>query len=166
MKLIKKTLLIAIIALGFTQVSQAQKVAHINLDEVVASMPEAKTMQADMEKLGKTYESEIQAASAALKAKFDRYTAEEKSKTPEENQQRAMEVQQEQGKIQQLQQAAQQELQKKQAEMLEPIIKKAQDAIKAYATEKGISYVLDARTLIYAQGEDISSAVKTKLGVQ
>ncbi|MDO6736436.1 OmpH family outer membrane protein [Wenyingzhuangia sp. 2_MG-2023] len=166
MKQVKTTLLIAIIAIGFTHFAQAQKVAHINLDEVVASMPEAKTMQTDMEKLGKTYESEIKAASAALKAKFDRYTAEEKSKTPEENQQRAAEVQQEQVKIQQLQQAAQQELQKKQNELLEPIIKKAQDAIKAYAKEKGLQYILDARTLIYSEGgEDISAAIKTKLGV-
>lgn len=166
MKQIKTTLLIAIIAIGFTQFTQAQKIAHINLDEVVASMPEAKTMQGDMEKLGKTYESEIKAASTALKAKFDRYTAEEKTKTPEENQKRAVEVQQEQGKIAQLQQAAQQELQKKQNSLLEPIIKKAQDAIKAYAKEKGIQYVLDARTLIYAEGEDISAVIKTKLGVK
>ncbi len=166
MRQIKTTLLIAIIALGFTHFTQAQKVAHINLDEVVASMPEAKQMQANMEKIGKSYESEIKAASTALKAKFDRYTAEEKSKTPQENQQRAAEVQQEQGKIAQLQQAAQQELQKKQNELLAPIVKKAQDAIKAYAKEKGIQYVLDARTLIYAEGEDISAAIKTKLGIK
>lgn len=166
MKQVKTTFLIAIIALGFTQFAQAQKIAHINLDEVVASMPEAKTMQADMEKLGKTYESEIKSASTALKAKYDKYTAEEKSKTPEENQQRAMEVQQEQAKIGQLQQAAQQELQNKQNEMLEPIVNKAQDAIKAYAKEKGIQYILDARTLIYAEGEDISGAIKTRLGIK
>ena len=166
MKQLKTTLLIAIIALGFTQLTQAQKIAHINLDEVVASMPEAKTMQTDMEKLGKTYEAEIKAASDALKAKYTRYTQEEKSKTPEENQQRAVEVQQEQGKIAQLQQAAQQELQKKQNELLEPIVKKAQDAIKAYAKEKGIQYVLDARTLIYAEGEDISTTIKSRLGVK
>ena len=166
MKQIKTTLFIAIIALGFTQLTQAQKIAHINLDEVVASMPEAKTMQADMEKLGKTYESEIKAASEALKAKYNRYTAEEKSKSPEVNQQRAVEVQQEQAKIGQLQQAAQQELQKKQNELLEPIVNKAQDAIKAYAKEKGLQYILDARTLIYAEGQDISTAIKTKLGVQ
>lgn len=166
MKQVKTTFLIAIIALGFTQFANAQKIAHINLDEVVAAMPEAKAMQADMEKLGKTYESEIKAASTALKAKYDKYTAEEKTKTPEENQQRAMEVQQEQGKIQQLQQAASQELQNKQNEMLEPIVKKAQDAIKAYAKEKGIEYILDARTLIYAEGEDISGAIKTRLGIK
>lgn len=167
MKTIKNTLLIAVVALGFTQLANAQKIAHINLDEVVASMPEAKSMQADMEKLGKTYESEIKAASTALKAKFDRYTAEEKSKTPQENQQRAVEVQKEQGKIAQLQQAAQQELQKKQNDLLAPIIKKAETAIKTYAKEKGIQYVLDARTLIYSEGgEDISTAIKSKLGVK
>ncbi len=167
MKQLKTTLLVAIIALGFTQLTQAQKVAHINLEEVIASLPESKAMQADIEKLGKTYESEIKSASAALKAKFDKYTAEEGTKTPEENQKRAVEVQQEQAKIGQLQQAAQQELGKKQNELLEPIVKKAQAAIKAYAKEKGFQYVLDARTLIYSEGgEDISGAIKSKLGGQ
>ncbi|MGY5352284.1 OmpH family outer membrane protein [Wenyingzhuangia sp. IMCC45533] len=166
MKQIKTTLLIAIIALGFTQFTQAQKIAHINLDEVVASMPEAKAMQTNIEKIGKSYEAEIQAKAAALKAKFNRYTAEEKSKTPEENKERAVEVQQDQSKLAQLQQAAQQELQKQEREMLEPIVKKAQDVIKAYAKEKGLQYILDARTLIYAEGEDISSVIKTRLGVK
>lgn len=166
MKQIKTTFLIAIIALGFTHFAQAQKVAHINLDEIVASMPEAKAMQAEMEKTGKTYESEIKLKSAALKAKYDRFTAEEKSKTPEENQQRALEVQKEQVEIQKIQQVAQQELQKKQNELLAPIVKKAQDAIKAYAKANGIEYVLDVRTLIYFEGgKDISDAIKAKLGV-
>lgn len=167
MKQLKTTLLIAIIAIGFTQFAQAQKIAHINLDEVIASMPEAKAMQAEIEKFGKTYESEIKTASSTLKAKFDKYTAEEKSQTPEENQKRAVEVQQEQAKIQQMQVAAQQELQKKQNDLLAPIIKKAEDAIKAYAKENGIQYILDARSLIYSEGgEDISAAIKTKLGIQ
>lgn len=165
MKQVKTTLLIAIIALGFTQLVQAQKVAHINLDEVVASMPEAKAMQVDMEKLGKSYEAEIQSKSNALKAKYERYNVEQASKTPEENKLRATEVEQERLKIQQLNQAASQELQKRQNEMLEPIVNKAQEAIKAYAKEKGIQYILDARTLIYAEGEDISGAIKTRLGI-
>ena len=164
--MIKKTLLVAIIAFGFTQFTQAQKVAHINLDEIVAGMPEAKSMQSEIEKYGKTYEAEIQAAGKALQAKYERYTAEEASKTPEENQQRAAEVQQEQGKIQQLQQAASQELQKKRNELLEPIVKKANEAIKAYAKANGIAYVLDVRTLIYADGQDVTGAIKTKLGIQ
>lgn len=167
MKQVTKTLLlIGAFTLSTIQFATAQKSAHINLDEVVASMPEAKSMQSELEKLGKTYESEIKAAQNALKAKFERYTAEEKSKTPEENQARAIEIQQEEGKIQQLRSAAAQELQKKQNELLEPVIKKAQNAIKAYATESGIKYVFDARTLIYAEGEDISGAVKKKLGIQ
>lgn len=167
MKQLKTTLLIAIIAIGFTQFAQAQKIAHINLEEVIGSMPETKAMQAEIEKFGKTYDSELKTASANLKAKFDKYTAEEKSQTPEENQRRAGEVQQEQSKIQQMEVAARQELQKKQNELLAPIVKKAEDAIKAYAKEKGIQYVLDARSLIYSEGgEDIAAAIKAKLGVQ
>lgn len=165
MNQIKKRLAFVVLALSFSQISFSQKVVHINLDDVVVAMPEAKTMQTELEKLGKSYETEITAAREALKAKYDRYTAEETTKTPEENQQRAAEVQQEQQKIQQLQSVAQQELQKKQNDLLEPIIKKAQDAIKAYAVENKIQYVLDARTLIYAEGENITELIKKKLNI-
>lgn len=49
---------------------------------------------------------------------------------------------------------------------LEPIIKKAQDAIKAIAKTKGFVYVLDSKALIVSEGEDLGPAVKTKLGIQ
>ena len=165
MKQMKKVVLAALFTLGVAS-TQAQDIAHINFEEIVAAMPEAKTMQTDIEKLGKTYEAEIKAATTALQAKYQRYESEQASKTPEENQQRALEVQQEQAKIQQLQGTAAQELQKKQAELLDPIVKKAQEAVKAYAKEKGIKYVLDQKSLVLAEGTDITGAIKTKLGVQ
>jgi len=60
------------------------------------------------------------------------------------NQKRAVEVQQDRAKIQQAEQAMSQEMQKKYQEKTVPILKKAEDAIKAVAAEKGIVYVLDA----------------------
>jgi outer membrane protein len=166
MKQFKTFVITAVLTMGMMQMANAQKVAHINFEEVVANMPETLKLQADLEKLGKTYGEEITAAQKALKAKIDKYTAEEVSKTAAQNEERIKEVQEDQGKIQQLQQVAQQELQQKEKAALDPIIKKAQEAIKAVAKEKSIVYVLDAKALIVLEGEDLLPAVKTSLGIQ
>ena len=166
MKQFKTFVIAAVLTMGMVQMANAQKVAHINFEEVVANMPETLKLQADLEKLGKTYGDEITNAQKALKAKIDKYTAEEVSKTAAQNEERIKEVQEDQGKIQQLQQVAQQELQQKEKAALDPIIKKAQEAIKAVAKEKSIVYVLDAKALIVLEGEDLLPAVKTRLGIQ
>jgi len=166
MKQFKTFAIAAVLTMGMVQMANAQKVAHINFEEVVANMPETLKLQADLEKLGKTYGEEITTAQKALKAKIDKYTAEEISKTAAQNEERIKEVQEDQGKIQQLQQVAQQELQQKEKAALDPIIKKAQEAIKAVAKEKSIVYVLDAKALIVLEGEDLLPAVKTSLGIQ
>tara|TARA_B110000879_G_C11176763_1_gene516339 strand:+ start:133 stop:633 length:501 start_codon:yes stop_codon:yes gene_type:complete len=166
MKQFKTIVIAAVLIMGMVQIANAQKVAHINFEEVVANMPETLKLQADLEKLGKTYGEEITTAQKALKAKIDKYTAEEVSKTAAQNEERIKEVQEDQGKIQQLQQVAQQELQQKEKAALDPIIKKAQEAIKTVAKEKSIVYVLDAKALIVLEGEDLLPAVKTSLGIQ
>lgn len=166
MKSFKTFVVTTLLCLGTTSIANAQKVAHINFEEVVAKMPETKKLQVDLEKLGKTYGEEITTAQKALKAKIDKYTAEEISKTAAQNEERIREVQEDQGKIQQLQQVAQQELQQKEKAALEPILKKAQEAIKAVAKAKGIVYVLDAKALIVSEGEDLLPAVKSKLGIE
>jgi len=59
-----KTLLLAtvlcIATVGFTQAQS--KVAHINTQELIASMPAAKKAQVEIEALGKTYQTDIQAS--------------------------------------------------------------------------------------------------------
>jgi outer membrane protein len=166
MKKIKNLVAAVVVTLGMSTVAQAQKVAHINFEEIVANMPETLKLKTDLEKLGKTYGEEITNAQKALKAKIDKYTAEEVSQTSAQNEARIKEVQIDQSKIQQLQQVAQQELQQKEKAALEPIIKKAQEAIKKAASAKGFAYVLDAKALIVSEGEDLAPAVKTSLGIK
>ena len=85
MKQFKTIVIAAVFTMGMVQIANAQKVAHINFEEVVANMPETLKLQADLEKLGKTYGEEITTAQKALKAKIDKYTAEEVSKTAAQN---------------------------------------------------------------------------------
>lgn len=74
-----------------------------------------------------------------------------------------------QQRIQDVQKVAQETIAKKQQELMAPIQTKMMNAINSVAKEKGLAYVLDlgAGAVIYhAGGEDISAAVKAKLGIK
>jgi outer membrane protein len=167
MKNLKTLLLIAVFTLGLGGVANAQKTGHIDFEKLVAEMPQTKKLKQDIEKLGKTYQDEIEGMAKKLDAKMKKYTAEQNAQTQEINESRAQEVQQERARYESLRQTAYQEMQKKQAEGLEPIIQKAQKAIEEVAAAKGILYVLDAsvgKGLLVSKGDDLFGAVKTKLG--
>ena len=169
MKQFRTLLVIAIFALGFTQVGQAQKVAHINTEQLISSLPETKALNEELQKLTKTYADDIKAADDLLKAKYERFTAESAAQTDEENQKRMLEVQADQEKIRQMQIAAREELQKKEVEKLNPILEKAMQAINDVAKEKGIVYVFDSAPgkglIVFDKGEDIIKDVQVKLGM-
>ncbi len=167
MKHLKTLLLVAILTLGFNSVTQAQtKVAHLNFDELISIMPKTKALEADLEKLKKNYDEEIKVADAALKTKLTKYNEEAKSQTQAENQKRAQEVQAEEQKIYSSIQAANEDLQQRKVEGLNPIIEEARKAVTAVAKEKGFAYVIDASTLLVADGTDLMADVKAKLGIK
>ena len=167
MKNLKTLLLIAVFTLGVAGVTNAQKVGHINFEKLVAEMPGTKTLKLDIEKLGKTYQAEIEGMKKKLDAKVQKYSTEQNTQTKETNDKRALEVQQDGARYEQARQFAYQEMQKKQADGLNPIIEKAQKAIEDVAASKGILYVIDStpgKGLLVKKGEDLFNAVKTKLG--
>ncbi|MGK0414384.1 MAG: outer membrane protein [Polaribacter sp.] len=167
MKNFKTLLLIAVFTLGLGGVANAQKMGHIDFEKLVAEMPQTTKLKLDIEKLGKTYQDEVEGMAKKLDAKMKKYTAEQPSQTKEINEIRAQEVQQENARYEQLRQTAYQDMQKKQAEGLQPIIETAQKAIDEVATSKSILYVFDAsmgKGLLVKKGEDLYAAVKAKLG--
>lgn len=166
MKQFRTLLLIAIVTLGFNSVQAQSKVGHISIDLLISLMPETKVMTADLEKLSKTYETEIKAENDKLQAKLKKYDAEAASQTDEVNQQRQVEVQQDNQRLQQSAQIAQQDIQTKRDEKLKPIIEKARTAIQEVADADGFTYVLEASSIIVANGTDLLPAVKAKLGIQ
>lgn len=166
MKQFRTLLLIAIITLGFNSIQAQTKVGHISTDLLLSLMPETKALNVDLEKLSKTYETELKTENDKLAAKLKKYEAEVASQTDEVNQQRQAEVQQDQQRLYQSSQIAQEDIRKKRDEKLKPILEKARKAIEDVANEKGFTYVLDAASIIVANGTDLLPAVKTKLGIQ
>jgi outer membrane protein len=166
MKKIKVLVLIAIVSLGLNTLNAQEKIGHISTDLLISLMPETKALNAELEKLGKTYEAELKAENDAFEAKLKKYDAEAASQTDEVNQSRRAEVQNDQQSLYQASQIAREDIGKKRDEKLKPILEKAKKAIDDVAKANGYKYVLEASTLVVANGTDILPLVKTKLGIQ
>ncbi len=148
-------------------VNAQSKLAHINVSELLAEMPEMKAAQAELKKLSETYRVDIESSMTELKNKYTQYSNEASSMSEEENQKRALELQGFEKNIGEAQQAAQTELAKKQAELFKPISEKAQAAIEKVAAAQGYDYVLDSTQgggVIIAKGKDLLAEVKQELG--
>jgi len=169
MKQFKTLLFAAILFVGATSFSTAQsKIAHINTNELIAAMPEMKSAQAELDKLQKTYETEIRSMATELDTKIKKYQAEVETKTEEENQTRAQEVQSIQESIRQYQGQAQQDLQTKESGLMKPIFEKAKAAIDKVAKAQGFEYVLNSvegSGVLVANGKDRLPDVKKELGL-
>jgi len=168
MKHLKSLLLAATLILSASLTLQAQsKVAHINTQELVESMPDMKSAKSELEKLAKTYETDIQAMATELQNKITQYDSESSTKTDEENGKRLQEVQSMEQSIRQYQAQAQQDLQKKELDLLRPITEKAKNAILKVGNAQGFDYVLDSsqgQGVIMANGKDLLTDVRTELG--
>lgn len=169
MKQVKKiavALVFFVAATGF--VNAQSKVAHIDVTQLLSSMPEMKTAEAELKKLSETYNADIESSMTEFQNKATLYQNEAPSKSKEENEKRALELQGVQKNIGEAQQAAQRELQKKQAELFAPISDKAKAAIEKVAAAQGFDYVIDAQAgggLIVAKGKDLLTDVKAELGI-
>lgn len=156
-----------------------QKFAHLNSDEIFATYPEAKSVSATIENLAKAKQDEIDKMINEYQNKYK--AAQEKERTLSEANKEVVlkELQQVQTELQDLQKRiedarnkARTDVEAKQHELFPPLQKKVADAISSISKEKGFTYVFDTsvsqgfNNLVYFDGgEDITAAVKTKLGI-
>ncbi|APX99363.1 periplasmic chaperone for outer membrane proteins Skp [Lacinutrix venerupis] len=168
MKQFKTLLIAAALFIGATSLTNAQsKIAHINTQELIQSMPATKAAQADIESVRATYQADIKAMKQELDTKTKRFDAEASTKTQEENEKRYFELQSDTQAMQEYAADAQQKLQKKEFDLLKPITEKAEAAILKVAKAQGFNYVVDStpgRGIIMAEGKDLLADVKKELG--
>jgi outer membrane protein len=153
------------------QVSAQLKIGHINTNNLIASMPEADSAQAQLQALndelsrtGEELQVEYRKALVDYENKRDSLTALVR-RTKEAALQDMM------SRIQEFGNNSQIELQNRQEELFQPILVKAQNAIQSVAEEKGFDYVLDTGTgavLTIPKDEslDILPLVQAKLGIK
>lgn len=168
MKTFRKLLFTAFLALSVSFVSQAQEVAHINAQELVAQMPEFKTANEQLSKMRDSFAKDYEQMIAEFQTKATKFQQEEQTAGDTTNQMRMQELQDLQNRVQQLELNADTELGKKQEELLKPVLEKATNAIQKVARAKGYKYVLDSTMgggIIMADGPDLMNDVKKELNI-
>lgn len=169
MKKMKTILLALVIFVGATSFMNAQsKVAHINAQELIEAMPEYKAAQTQLDKVQKSYDTEIKAMMKELDTKAKQFDSESSTKSDEENQKRVEELQNMQNNVQTYRNQALQDLEKKRADIFKPILEKAQSTIQKVGRAQGYQYVLDSTLgsgIILADGKDLMVDVKKDMGI-
>ncbi|MCQ2958887.1 MAG: OmpH family outer membrane protein [Bacteroidales bacterium] len=155
---------------GLSFNSQAQKFGHINFEELVASMPEKNEAQKTLEKEYNEMRSIIESMSVEFNKKF--LAAQKSSDTLSSASKQLLEqdLNDMQNRIMQYQQNAEVQLNKRQQELLDPILDKAEAAIKAVASKEGFLYIFDiseGSQILYFSDKsiDVMSLVKKELGI-
>ena len=149
----------------------AQKFGHIKTQEILTVMPEYTKAQTDIQTMQKQYDDEIKRISDEINKKFTAYQQEQANLPKNIQERRQKELQEMSERGMQMQQDAQQQLQQSWMQMLEPIAKKIDDAIKAVGQEGNYIYIFDLNAtqipfINEAHSTDVTSAVKSKLGIQ
>ena len=114
MKTFKKLTAVVLLLLVTVSVTAQSKIAHIDSQSLISEMPEVKEAQAQLEKLQKTYATEIDASMKEYQTKLQTYSADAQNQTDVTNQARQKELAGMEQNIQQYQQTASQDIQKKQ----------------------------------------------------
>lgn len=163
MKQIKTLLIAAVMFFGANQMNAQSKTAHIDVNELLAKMPEMTTAKAQLDKLSKTFDGEYKTMVDEYQTKMKKYEGEATTATEAVNETRAKEMQDMGQRIQQYRDTAQKQLQDKEAEIVKPIMDKAKAAIIKVGRAKGYQYVMDSASLILADGPNLMEDVKKEL---
>jgi outer membrane protein len=172
-KMGKKLMLTSLVLLIFIapNVLNAQKVGHVNFQEIILLMPEYTMAATEYDLYQAALEDDLKAVENMIMEVQKNYEIESQKPAPNKTKMKIYMQQNEsyQQEYQMLQQSSQDSLKAKMAELVAPIKKKVEEAVSAIAIEKGYSHIIDNSygTLIYADPTaNIDAAVKTKLNLK
>lgn len=152
-------------------IGQEAKFGHVDLQGVIALMPERAQAEKDYTKHAEELESQLMVMQKEYETKLTEYLQKRDSLSEIVRSAREADIQDLQQRIQNFQMIAQQQLQQKQAEVLKPVFDKAHKAVQEVGKERGLIYVFDVSgeigTVLYRSNEslDILPFVKQKLGI-
>ena len=163
-------LVFAIAAFSLCSSISAQniKLAYINFQELIASMPESDSAQVKMQKIGQELEQTMEEMQVELNKKNEEYQKNQANWTDLVKQARNEELMSMYQRLQTFQQNAQESYQQEYQKLLQPIQEKATKAVETVAKEQNVTMVFDNQVLIFkAVGTlDLLPAVKQHLGIK
>ncbi len=166
-----KKLFFAFVLSFFALSTFAQKVGHLNTGLLLESMPEVKAADAELETLQKQLVAKGEGMVKAFQTNYNKIITDVNSGTltPKQQQEKQTELQKKQQEIQKYEQEVQAQILKKREELLQPILQKVDEAIKAVGKEGNFLFIFDTsvpQVMLFAEESlDVTAAVKSKLGI-
>ena len=152
-------------------VAQAQKIGHMNFQNIIQAMPEYTKASNEYELYKQSLEDELKGIEAEAMTVNKKYERESKLPAPSQTRLKiyAQNIETLQLLYQEKQQSIQDSLSAKMTELVAPIKKKVEEAVAEVAKAQGYSHIIDNSygMLIYAAEENnVEEAVKAKLGIK
>ncbi|MBO4965478.1 MAG: OmpH family outer membrane protein [Muribaculaceae bacterium] len=167
--MLKKILIVIALAVPMLVSAQTIKVALVDVNEIIAAMPETAAAQKKLEEAQTRYESEYQKLGEEMKRKYDEYQNMKEDELPAIKERKTRELTEFQQKLAQFEQQVQQSLQKMNNDEMTPIISKVRTAIEAVGKEGGYSMIqmYDPQLVLFYQDpvENVTAKVRAKLGL-
>lgn len=169
--MIKKILILIMLVLPLGTFAQDLKFGHVYMSEVIVLMPEYNSAVKEMETLRDKYIEEINMAQQEMQRKYTEYMNQRDSLPVSIQQRRQKEIEDLAQRGEEFQREVEQILAQKQQELTEPVLKKANDALKQVGQEKGFIYIFDLSQvpIPYVDTQksiDVTADVKAKLGIK
>ena len=160
--------MILMLALALPILASAQKIGHVNSQEVMALMPAAKRMTEQLDSIQGVYESQLANMQEEFNKKLTEFQQQQSTMTAGVREFRQQELAEMEQRMQMFYQTVQQDLQAKQVEYLQPVRTRLMEAIKQVATTQGCTYVLDQSSMLHigTDATDLTAAVKAELGIK
>ncbi len=163
-------LFVALFAMNGFASAQTVKIAHVNTNTVMESMPEKAKAEKDLETYYNGLQDQLKSMANEYQNKMQDYQSNVETMSNLVKQSKEKEITDLENRIQQFQASAQDDFAAKREELLKPLLDKIQKAIDAVGKEKGYTYILDSATgaavYIGTDATDVTPAVKAKLGIK
>jgi outer membrane protein len=164
----KKVSLLAALFSFCSLFSFAQKIGHVNGQDIIEHMPEYKTAYDELNVFKKQFEDQL----IEMQKKYEGMVAdfEAKSKQPMNDlikNQLIQGIEDQRNRIYEFQEVASNEVAKEEENRVKPILEKAKNTIEKVAKANGFTYVIDSSTgvLLYMGGTDMAPLVCAELGI-
>lgn len=171
--MLKNILYLAVFCLSFTVSSNAQRIAVVDVTDVLQNMKEYQAAERDLDKLASEWRQDIAQEYDKIKSLYNKYQAEQVLLSDDVKKQREDEIMTNEDKVRELQKrkfGPDGELFLRRQELITPIQDKVFAAIQDLASDRGYDLILDKNSstgILFATEEyDKTSTLKSKLGIK
>jgi outer membrane protein len=170
---IKQIVLVLVLISGFYSNTNAQKIAVIDINEILSSLPEYQAAQTELDRIAAEWRQQIAQEFDKIKSMYNKFQAEQVLLSAEDKTKKEEEIIKKEGEVRELQKnqfGPEGALFKKRQEMVAPIQDKVFAAIESYAAERGFDIIFDkggATGLLFTNPEyDKTPDLKKKLNIK